>query len=701
LVGEGGSFTVPPNTPVRYGNANVGWVEKMISGSGLCTNEFFGFDTKTMGFRHCYIPLSVVGATPPTAVVVIPAPTFGNSTTCGVPDVGGWTLVQPSKYDASVPMASLTQPGSRLHYISAVSGNDTKGQFYFWNGSKIVDASGKSQNASGVAYGTDPLNPSAAVQAFKRWSYVGPRRDGEDVGVRGKVGAPTVKTRAGYPDWWLFKRGETFDLSEDFLSYEREVNPAATALVASLTLSGGRSATEPQLVGAYGDACAVRPRFVNPLQGFITRWEDKGSPIFKNVIYQSLHFDGHDRSKPASDRAGLNMLYQNAEATHILFEDMWFDAAHVSIQGTGQSLNSVGSGAQVTLRRSLITDAFTGTGAAGVGVQGVFYDGNRDGRLRIEESILLRNGFKNDPKLAWPPTGAEIWSQFDRNMYLSGETNNMGSALIDSVSMLGSSGDQFRQGFRVERNFFYQGYVSMGAHGGYPDTDGPTGTLLNNILQRFEGKGTDINIGQPGWGFSLTSGAFDVEVAGNIVTGVQYPGTGIAFGISPLSWQCFSHKFHYATRANRIHDNIFESPDAPAFQVEDGIASESPAGCTQWQYPGVKLNTVTNNVMISPVGVSAYKPVGAAVGKTNDTAFSGNSLYANRAAAATALGWANPNRSLKTYLQANGVTVTSNDGFLEYHALATKLRRGQWQPQWTSKAIVNHIRTGYNLTALP
>ncbi len=606
-------------------------------------------------------------------------------------DVGNWTIPTPSTRDASVPLRSLRQPGSRLFYISAATGLDATGDIYFWDGARIIDSAGKPADANGRPYGTDPMNPSAAVKPFKRWAYVGPRQSGSDIGTQNVVGAPLPATRGGFPDWWLFKRGETFDLSEDLLSFARESDPSIQSVNSSLAVSGGRSATEKQIVGAYGDVCAARPRFIHPQLGFITRWESANFPVFKNAAYLSLHFDAHDRSQPGS-YSGLTMLYQNASSTDLLFEDMWFDAATVNIGSA--------NGAQITLRRSLITDNFANGKEF---TQGLYYEGSRVGRLRIEESILMRNGFPNgDPKLVWPPSGVQTWDIFSRNLYLNGEANNMNSAFIDNVSMLGASGDQFRAGLRVERNFFYQGYVSMGANGGYPDSDGSTGTITDNVMQRFVGTGTNNNTGQPGWGMGLTSGAAGVEVARNIVTGAQHAGTGAAFGVSPLAWLCYAHTFKYATRNNRIHDNIFESPaDSSPFGVSDGVTGEATPGCANWTYAGVKGNAVSNNVLISPSGKpSSYDPVGSAVGTTNDTAYSGNKLYSSRAAAAASLGWVNPNRTLKTHLQARGVAVTSDDGFIEYFNAATQMRRGQWQYQWTGKALVNHVRTGFGVAEL-
>lgn len=621
-----------------------------------------------------------------------PAPT--TSGTCGA-DVGNWTVPVPTRLNATVPLRSLNQPGSRLYYVSSARGNDKTADIYFWDGSRIVDSKGSPTDANGAAYGTDPMNPSAAVKAFKRWAYVGPRANPlSDIGTPGAVGSPTPATRAGYPDWWMFARGETFDLFEDLLSFERESNPAATIANGSLNVSGGKSATERQVVGAYGNLCLPRPRFTHPTLGFLTSYTKLGRPALKNVAYLSLHFDGHHQL-PVGQYGGITLLYHGAESTNILFEDLWLDAAPVNI---GQK-----SAAQITFRRSLITDAYSKDGKSHV--QGFYYEGSREGRLRIEESILLRNGFRGDPKaMAWPPSGDQVWNLYNRNMYFHGEINSMQSGVFDSVSMLGTSGDQFRPGVRLERNFFYQGYVSLGAYGGYADTAGATGSILDNVLQRFVASGTLDNRGQPGWGFSLTSGAYGVEVARNIVTGAQHSANESALDISPLSWPCYAHTYKYATRNNRIHSNIFDTGNAVAgsVSVQHGIAGESPLGCSGVIGSGVTGNQVYGNVLINGQSkTSSLKLLGslATALTSTDTVYSNNKMFTNRSAAASTLGWTDANRTLKTYLQSRGVTVTSADGFPEYFERATQMRRGQWKPDFTSRAINTYIRAGFGMTA--
>ena len=382
-------------------------------------------------------------------------------------------------------------------------------------------------------------------------------------------------------------------------------------------------------------------------------------------------------------------MYQlPAESTNILFEDIWIDGAQSNFQKLSAS---------VTIRRSIVTDAFEPNGSH---VQGIFYSGNRDGILRIEESILMRNGFKSNPKTtAWPPTGDQIWSVYSRNLYLSGETRNMDSQFVDSVSLMGASGDQFRPGMKVERNFFYQGYVLMAASGGYDPAPGPTGTVKSNVIQRFKGSGTNDNRGQPGWGVYLMGGANEVDVSDNIVSGAQHPAEDFAVELNGVDWDCGTRYAWQPTSNNRIHSNILDSGTAKgAIRIKDGAAGK----CADiYRFPGVVGNAVSDNVMInSTLRASSHLQTGGTTWTTTDTAFSNNRLYANRADAAAALGWRDPNRTLKSYLISQGLPVTSSDGYMEYYKLAVDMRRGRWRPELTSRAIANYIRDGFGRAAL-
>jgi hypothetical protein len=624
-------------------------------------------------------------------------------------ELGGWTIPMPAAFDTSTyGLTDVEQPGSRLFYISR-TGHDPSGvesptgQIYFWDGTQIVDASGSATGDGDVAYGTDPMNPTGPIKPYQRWVYVAPRRTGWGIN-NAKVGAAWDGTsykapgggafRHGFPDWWLFKRGDSFDLQAEYLSFAQETTPSLTETTGSnLAIPGGRSETQPQVMGAYGDLTQPRPRFTNPTSGLFLRAGVEPSP--KHTAYLSLHFDGRGTNDKTA--AGFSFLGQTVEAENILFEDVWLEAL---------SGSSIQSAAQITLRRVLITDGFNKIDE-GSHVQGLYTSGTRDSRIRIEQSILMRNGFKHgDPELSWPPTGAQKWNIYDRNMYLSGECDNDVCGVFDTVSLIGASGDQFRPGMRVERNFFYQGYVQMGAHGGYPDSDGPTGIMVDNILQRFKGTGTDDNRGHPGWGFGLTSGAYRVEVARNIVTGAQHPATSYGLYIDNLGWYCYSHIFEFATRENNIHGNIFDTGTArAAIRVVDGSGNEMDDVADRCgppaNMPGTTGNQVVNNILINATNTeSEYITKTNSEDILNDTFFSGNEMYVDRTEAANDLGWVDPERTLKSYLESLGGTVTSDDGFIEYFYEAKKQRRGYWREEYTARPLVNYMREGFGMVPL-
>jgi len=620
--------------------------------------------------------------------------------------IDGWTIPIPVAYDTSTyDLTDHRQPGSRLFYISNEgsdpSGNESPtGQIYFWDGIQIVDATGSSTAVDGTPYGTDPMHPTGAIKPYKRWVYVAPRRT--DFGVsNSKVGAEWGGAdyaapgrgdfRAGFPDWWMFKRGNTFDLQAEYLSFAQETNPSLTETSGgSITIPGGSSANEIQVVGAYGDLAHVRPRFINPNSG--TFLDAVFGPI-KHAAYLSLHFDGRGTNNATAN--GVRFRYQPNTSINILLEDLWLEALG------GSFIEE--SGLEITLRRVLITDAFNKVEEK-QHVQGLYTNGTRDARIRIEESILMRNGFKHgDPELSWPPSGDQTWDVFDRNMYLSGECDNDICGVFDTVSMIGASGDQFRPGMRLERNFFYQGYIQMGASGGYPDSEGPTGTMLDNVLQRFKGTGTNDDRGQPGWGMLLGSGAYKVEVARNIVTSAQYPASTPGFSLDNLTWYCYSHNFNYATRENNIHDNIFDSGSASsAIQIIDGGGNQAGYDCGP--PPGVAGTTgnyIVNNILINANWTeSEYLWVPDSTPIPNDTYFADNAMYSDILTAAASHDWNDPDRTLKSYLESIGVTVTSDDGFIEYFNEAKNQRRGYWREEYTAKPLVSYIRAGFGMDAL-
>ena len=712
---------------------------------------------------------------------------------------------------------SLLQTGARLHYLANAGVNSltlTVATYYLWDGVNIIDTTGSTTGAGGVPYGTDPFNPTGPILPYQTWSYCGPKQNGEDIGVAGRVGAETFFTFAGTrtvaPDWWMFKRGDVFDLALD----------VGVTGSSSLSVPGGATAAGVQVVGEYGPTTSPRPQFIHPDNGFIFRNLTAGRTDFKNAVYRGLHFNGHNRATGVTF-IGLRFLPDpvGASSPNILIEDVWFD-------GTAGVLPAMHAG-DVRFRRCIVADNWYPNTALGH-VQGFSMSANGDGVsqdfvYQIDDCITYRNGFTSgDPSLSWPPSGGALdYTIFCRNFYVGSHTNHKESRITNTVSLIGGSGDQYRNGWRAEGNFVYAGFLMMNGYGGNAQPN--SGVFRNNVMQVFRATGPNSNA-HPAWGLIFGHSLQGVQIDGNIVTRAQMG--RLADGFAGVWFKVINDDFYYpltrTLRFNTVTDNIFDCGNSTSgVQIDDqgqnkigwvnpglngnsvvrnvfakaagamllntvpntGIGSDAGTGIA---FPGsyttsvtfpvfgqmeatlaeastppmkgtnagngllgglaaigtppsetwtlTAINPITFQVVGSVSGVRANATVGAAYnnGLVSFTLTAGSAAWvagdtwtftcvfgvtpsdtyipltgteANReyltmAAAATAEGWIDANRTLKTYLQALGISVTSSDGLIEYVSIVAGMRRGTWRKDMQAKAIVNYIRQGFGKPAL-
>ena len=92
IAGEGQSFSVQGSKTVRYGAGNK-WIEKVVTGSGMCNNTFFGNDPAPFVMKSC----EVLSGT-------APAP---------IPDP---ILPTPGPYDPSIPTIMSKLPPNKVNY---------------------------------------------------------------------------------------------------------------------------------------------------------------------------------------------------------------------------------------------------------------------------------------------------------------------------------------------------------------------------------------------------------------------------------------------------------------------------------------------------------------------------------------------------------------------------------------------------------
>jgi hypothetical protein len=122
--------------------------------------------------------------------------------------------------------------------------------------------------------------------------------------------------RDGFPDWVLFKRGDTWD--EGFGGW---------------THGGGRSPTERMVIGAYGEG--ERPRFEFRGTGISKHGGVDGPPESNNLAFVSLHFNATQHDVTQGNTGGstgpmcINWLRPSVD---VLWEDMRFQWCGVIVQ---------------------------------------------------------------------------------------------------------------------------------------------------------------------------------------------------------------------------------------------------------------------------------------------------------------------------------------------------------------------------------
>jgi hypothetical protein len=101
VADENGVFNVPAQSVMRFGNAQAGWVERIVSGVGACTNASFGFDVSVPGFRRCY--LNVANAAAPAVKVSEGSDRTGKITTAVFERVASTANTKFTDFRVEVP----------------------------------------------------------------------------------------------------------------------------------------------------------------------------------------------------------------------------------------------------------------------------------------------------------------------------------------------------------------------------------------------------------------------------------------------------------------------------------------------------------------------------------------------------------------------------------------------------------------------
>jgi uncharacterized protein (DUF1800 family) len=108
LASEGGSFNVTGTQTVRYG-AGSSWIEKVVTGSGQCTNAYFGRDPIYGSVKACELLAAEAPPPPPPP----PPPATGGWTAVAV-EGGSFTVsgTQTARYGAGTTWIEMSVTGT-------------------------------------------------------------------------------------------------------------------------------------------------------------------------------------------------------------------------------------------------------------------------------------------------------------------------------------------------------------------------------------------------------------------------------------------------------------------------------------------------------------------------------------------------------------------------------------------------------------
>jgi pyruvate/2-oxoglutarate dehydrogenase complex dihydrolipoamide acyltransferase (E2) component len=129
LANEYEAFSVSGTRTVRYGLGTV-WVQRNVSGSGSCTNDFFGSDPVPMKVKRCEV-LPTTTAPPPPPAPAPPAPAPAPAPT-PAPAPGTWSFLANENESFSLASARSVRYGIGNSWVQrTVSGNGTCSNSFF------------------------------------------------------------------------------------------------------------------------------------------------------------------------------------------------------------------------------------------------------------------------------------------------------------------------------------------------------------------------------------------------------------------------------------------------------------------------------------------------------------------------------------------------------------------------------------------
>jgi hypothetical protein len=530
----------------------------------------------------------------------------------------------------------------------------------FW---KLIGGSVAAVAGGSVAMGQDgwtPLTPSPDTRVV----YVSVSGNDANSGLtaaapKRTIAAAKALIRDRYPDWLLLHKGDTFQ--EGIYGWGR----------------GGRSASEPQVIGTYG--AGDRPTLVtswslNPTHqahGFAT-W---GGEPMDHVWIVGLHFrpSYYDGTHPAEieEPAGIDIV---RPGTDFLLEGCLIEGYgnNVIVQGVG------GVRTDTRIRRNVLVDPVRldpNNGSTNI------YMGQYDGVL-IEENVMANS-----------PAHEAAGAMLSHNIYL-GEGNTAHNAVRGNIAYNGGRTNfNQRSGGLIENNLSIRGAQGITVGVFYAPSYVPA-TIIDNVVIESRNNQSGQMLG---FGLSLEK-VWGVEIGRNLICNAT---------------DGRDHKamtFQNTIAGVNIHDNVISRWGEAVRHGYDTVKfTGTPDGPVL--FTRNRIMQPTDSYMVTLEGGS-FPPA--------NMVFGGNHYWSNRVENAwsgwfrtteqnyTRGQWLSPEpsavflpssfpdagRTIGSYMVSLGMTGTTG----AFMAEARRQSKDFWRPAFTAAAVNDYLRAGFGMS---
>jgi hypothetical protein len=543
-------------------------------------------------------------------------PTLIFSTNLNLPrDSDGWTIFTPSS-------------DTRIMYVS-ISGNDDTGAIYYSNSPEV---------------GSDPFKP-VSIKPFATYA------------------AAYEHSRDGYPDWILFKRGETFNDT------------------VGTNIRDGRSSTEPFVIAAYG---------YTGLSPILKRTADEYGLYRLNTgidwfAVSGINFYNSEKDPDSSDYvsyeglAGFTQFVGEGESSNgVLVEGCIFRYGGIGFTSVSDIESSL------VIRRCVILDEYSSGGHS---------SGFSSSNLSVlfEESVMDHNGWytqNNSDGLF----DAEEATGFNHNTYFfdTFDTTFQNNIFLRSSSMQNkfTSPSGSVKNVTIDNNLYIDGEIGIGIGTNYDEianrfTDI---TISNNVFSdlgrsRPTARGLAWYIQVSGWNGGIVSKnlmisdkhANVVNIKGITVVGINQDVT-----------------FYKNIIYNLPYAIGLELDDAEGTDVEDMIFknniidnSEDSGYTIRAEYDPEDYWEFSNNTYYSDKSEDSQFYIDGSAVSLSEWPYD-MSLITDR-------NYPDPDRTILTYQDEIGEESTL-DAFIES---CRNLDRFDWDTRYTAEIINDWIRDGY------